>query len=39
LTKHRTSDTELKTSYEQVVLVRDGRLIQGWFKVGEMSLR
>ena len=36
--KHRTSDTEIRTSYEQHLEVLDGELVKGWMNTGEISL-
>jgi ketosteroid isomerase-like protein len=37
--KHRTSDTEIGASYEQHVEVRDGQLVKGSMKTGEISFK
>jgi len=36
--KHRTSDAEIRTSYEQHVEVLDGEMVKGTMKTGEISL-
>jgi ketosteroid isomerase-like protein len=36
--KHRTSDMEIGASYEQRLEIRDGELVKGSMKTGEMSL-
>ena len=36
--KHRTSDTEIGASYEQELEVREGSLVKGSMKTGEISL-
>ena len=36
--KHRTSDTEIRTSYEQHIEVVDGEMVRGTMKTGEISL-
>jgi len=36
--KHRTSDTEISTSYEQHLEVSDEELVKGWMNTGEISL-
>jgi ketosteroid isomerase-like protein len=36
--KHRTSDTEIRTSYEQHLEVLDGEMVKGTMKTGEISL-
>jgi hypothetical protein len=36
--KHRTSDAEIGDFYEQHLEVRDGELVKGWMKTGEISL-
>jgi ketosteroid isomerase-like protein len=35
--KHRTSDTEIGAAYEQHLEVRDGKMVKGWMKTGEIS--
>lgn len=35
--KHRTSDTEIRTSYEQHLEVLDGEMVRGTMKTGEIS--
>jgi ketosteroid isomerase-like protein len=36
--KHRTSDTKIGASYEQQFEFRDGELVKGWMKTGQVSL-
>ena len=36
--KHRTSDREIRTSYEQHLEVVDGEVVKGTMKTGEISL-
>jgi ketosteroid isomerase-like protein len=36
--KHRTSSTEIRTSYEQHLEVVDGEMVKGVMKTGEISL-
>ena len=36
--KHRTSDTEIRTSYEQHLEVVDGEMVKGVMKTGEIAL-
>ena len=36
--KHRTSDTEIRTFYEQHLEVVDGEMVKGVMKTGEVSL-
>ena len=36
--KHRTSDTEIRAAYEQELEVRDGMLVNGRMKTGEIAL-
>ncbi len=38
VTKHRTSNTEIRTSYEQQLEVRDGEMVKGVMKTREITL-
>jgi ketosteroid isomerase-like protein len=38
IAKHRTSDVEIRTSYEQYMEVVDGEMVKGVMKIGELSV-